>query len=112
MVDVACQFVVQNTRTDRQVKHQPKANEGFKQTVKTPFTVSLHLAIHSRVRDKNLVNMLSDVYIGNDYKFVLYVEKRIEQIALQRIVETGGFCLPNFVKRGVNICLLSTTSTS
>ena len=61
VVDVVCQFVVQNTRTDRQVKHQPKANEEFKQAVKTPLTVGLPLAIHSRVRDKNLVNTLSDV---------------------------------------------------
>ena len=38
MVDVACQFVVQNTRTDSQVKHQPKANEGFKETLKTPLS--------------------------------------------------------------------------
>ena len=103
VVDVVCQFVVQNTRTDRQVKHQPKANEGFKQAVKTPLSVGLPLAIHSRVRDKNLVNTLSDVYIGSDYKFVLDIEKRVEQSVLQRIVETGGFCLPNFVKRDVNI---------
>jgi len=68
MVDVACQFVVQNTKTDRQVKHQPKANEGFKQTMKTSLSVGLHLTIRSRVRNKKLVNTLSDVYIGSDYK--------------------------------------------
>lgn len=90
-VDVACQFVVQNTRTDRQVKHQPKANEGFKHTAKTPVSVGLPLAIHSRVRDKNLVKTLSDVYIGSDYKCILDIEKRVEQTVLQRIVETGGF---------------------
>ena len=44
MVDVAYQLVVQNTRTDRQVIHQPKANERFKQTVKTPLSVGLPLA--------------------------------------------------------------------
>ena len=103
VVDVACQFVVHNTRTDRQVKHQPKANEGFKHTVKTPLSVGLPLAIHSRVRDKNLVKTLSDVYIGSDYKCILDIEKRVEQSVLQRIVETGGFCLPDFVKRDVNI---------
>ena len=86
MVDVACQLVVQNTRTDRQVKHQPKANEGLKQTVKTPLSVGLPLAIHSRVRDKNLVSTLSDVYIRIDYKLVLDIEKRVEQSVLQRIV--------------------------
>ena len=103
MVDVACQFVVQNTRTDRQVKHQPKADEGFKQTVKTTLSVALLLAIHSRVCDKNLLNTLSDVYIGSDYKCILDIEKRVEQSVLQRIVATGGFCVPGFVKRDVNI---------
>ena len=43
------------------------------------------------------------MYIGSDYKFVLDIEKRVEQSVLQRIVETGGFCLPNFVKQDVNI---------
>ena len=32
-VDVACQFLVQNTRSDHQVKHQQKKNDGFLQTV-------------------------------------------------------------------------------
>ena len=44
-VVVACQFVVQNSRTDRQVKHDPKPNAGFKQTVQTPLSIGLPLAI-------------------------------------------------------------------
>ena len=103
MVDVACQFVVQNTRTDCQVKHQPKANKGFKRTVKMPLSVGLPLVIHSRVRNKNLVNTITDVYIRTDYKLVLDIEKHTEQSVLQRIVETGGFYLPNFLNQGVNI---------
>ena len=99
MVDVECQFVVQNTRTDREVKpHQSEANEGFKQTVKTTLRDGLPLAIHSRVRDKNLVNTLSDVYIGIDYKLVVDIEKRVEQSVLQRIFEMGVFRLRNFLK--------------
>ena len=102
-VDVACQFLIQNMRTDRQVKHQPKKNDGFQQTVQTPLSLGLPLTIHSRVRDKNLVNNLSQVYIGSDYQKILDLEKRVEQGVLQRIKETGGFCLPDFVKKGVNI---------
>ena len=66
-VDVACQFLVQNTRRDRQVNHQPEKNDQFQHTVQTPLSIGLPLAIHSRVRDKNLVNNLSEVYIGSDY---------------------------------------------
>ena len=90
-------------RTDRQVIHQPKKNDDFQQTVQTPLSLGLPLTIHSRVRDKNLVNNLSQVYIGSDYQKILDLEKRVEQGVLQRMKETGGFCLPDFVKKGVNI---------
>jgi hypothetical protein len=102
-VDVACHFLIQNTRSDRQVKHQPNKNYGFQQTVQTPLSIGLPLAIHSRVRDKNLVNNLSEVYIGSDYQRILELEKRLEQGVLQRMKETGGFCLSDFVKKRVNI---------
>ena len=65
--------------------------------------VGLPLAIHSRVRDKNLVRNLSEVYIGSDYRRILDLEKRVEQAFLQRKKRTGGFCLPDFVKKGKNI---------
>ena len=90
-------------RTDRQVKHQPKNNDGFQQTVQTPMSLGLPLTIHSRVRDKNLVNNLSQVYIESDYHKILDLEKHVEQGVLPRMKETGGFCLADFVKKGVNI---------
>ena len=102
-VDVACQFLVQNTRSDRQVNHQPKKNDQFQHTVQTPLSIGLPLAIHSRVRDKNLVNNLSEVYIGSDYRRILDLEKRVEQAVLQRMKETVGFCLPDLFKKGNNI---------
>lgn len=65
--------------------------------------VSLPLVIHSRVANENLVNTPSDLYIGKHYKLVLDIEKHIEQSVLQHILETGGFCFPNFFKQGLNI---------
>ena len=53
--------------------------------------------------ETRLVNNLSDVYIGSDYQRILDLEKRVEQGILQRMKETGGFCLPDFVTKGVNI---------
>ena len=103
IVDVSCQFMIQNSRTDRQVKHKPKKDDVFLQTLQTPLSVGLPLAVHSRVRDRNLVNNLSDVYIGSDYRKIVDIEKRVEQAVLHRMAETGGYCLPDFVKRGVNI---------
>jgi len=77
-------------------------DSGFRQTVQTPLLIGLLLTIHSTVLDKNLVNSLSQVYIGSDYQRILDLEKRVKQGAFQRIKETGGFCLPDFVKKGVN----------
>ena len=85
------------------MNHQPKKNDLFQHTVQTPLSIGLPLAIHSRVGDTNLLNNLADVYIGNDYRTMLDVEKRVEQAVLQGMKETGGFCLPDFVKKGKTI---------
>ncbi|EDO48260.1 predicted protein [Nematostella vectensis] len=71
VIDVTCQVLVQNARSDRQVKHQPKEDSEFMQTVDTPLSIGLPLAIHSRVRDKNLVTNLYDVYTGSNYRNLL-----------------------------------------
>ena len=55
------------------------------------------------MRDKILIQNLSDVHTGCDYQKILDLEKRIEQPVLHRMKDTGGFCLPDFVKKDVNI---------
>lgn len=85
-VDVACQFLIQTSCSDRQVKHKPKKELRFQQAVQTLRSIGLPLTIHSRVRDKNLMNNLSEVYISCDYKVILDLEKCIEQVVLQRTV--------------------------
>lgn len=44
----------EHTPSDRQMQHQPKKNNGFRQAVRTPLWIGLPLAIHSRVRDKTM----------------------------------------------------------
>lgn len=115
--NVACQFLIQNTKRNRQVCYQAKKIK-FEQTVQTPLSIGLPLAIHSRVRNKSLVNNLSELYIGCHYQKILDFEKRLEQGIIQRMDVTGGFCLPSFVKKGIivwfavdNIDLLEDTPT-
>ena len=102
-IDVACQFIIQNTKTDRQVKHNSKKAGGFLQTVQTPLCVGLPLTVHLRTRDQCLINNLTEVYIGCHYQKILNIEKRVQQGVLRRMGKTGGFCLPDFVKKGVNV---------
>ena len=103
VVDVSCEFLIHNTRSDRQVKHQSKRDGGFQQNVQTPLCIGLPLAVHSRVRDKNLINSLTEVCLGCDYQKIINIEKCIQQGVLERMKESGGFCLPDFVKKGVNV---------
>ena len=51
---------------------------------------------------KKIVKNLSDIYIGSEYLKILNLEKRVEQGVLHRIEDSGGFCLPDFVKKNVN----------
>ena len=97
-VEVGCQFIVQNTHTDKQVKHKPKFDTAFIHRVETPLSVGLPLTIHQRIRDKNLVRVLSSVYLGTRYEHVLNITKRIEHAVVHRMTATGGYCLPDFIK--------------
>ena len=49
---VVSQFILQNVRTDRQVKHKSTRDEGFMSTVETPLSVGVPLAIPAKSRDK------------------------------------------------------------
>lgn len=102
-VEVGCQFMVQNTHTDRQVKHKPKQDTVFVRRVETPLSVGLPLTVHQRVRDKNLVRVLSSAYIGSGYEHVLNITKRIEHAVVLRMTDTGGYCLPDFIKKGITV---------
>ena len=78
-------FLVHNTRSDRQVNHLRKKKCSVSAYCPDAPLNRPALAIHSRVRDKNLVNNLSEVSIGSDYRRILDLEKRVEQAVLQRM---------------------------
>ena len=100
-VEICCQFVIQNTCTDRQVKHKSKKDSGFVWHVETPLSIGLPMTIHQRVCDKNLIRVLSSVYLGTWYEQVLNITKHIERVVVLRMTETGGYCLPDFIKKGI-----------
>ena len=43
------------------------------------------------------------MYLGTSYENIINIEKRIENAVVLRMTETGGYCLPDFVKKGVPI---------
>ena len=100
-IDVMCQIMCQNAKTDRQVKY--KTEHVFKQTVQTPLSVGVPLTAHARLRDFNMVKNLQEVYIGEEYRHIINLEKRVEYAVIDRINKTGCYCIPDFVKKGVHL---------
>ena len=46
---------------------------------------------------------MSDLHIGTSYKGVLDLEKRIECAVVDRMSETGGYCLQEFIRKGQSL---------
>ena len=65
--------------------------------------IGLLLFVHSRVHEKNLGKNHFEVYMGSDYQKIFVLEKRVETVVLQQMVENGGFSLFDFVKKDVSL---------
>ena len=61
-------------------RFKPKKDIGFVQRAETPVYIGLPLTLHKTVRDKGLVNLLSNLYLGSSYSNVLNLHKRVECI--------------------------------
>ena len=100
-VDVMIQLLLGNVKTDRQVKYKPKTDKGYKRMVETPFSLGLSSLFHSKTRSKMLIDDLADMTLGETYKTTMNAEKMIESAVIERMKLSGGYCLPGFVKKGV-----------
>ena len=73
-MEVASQFLCQNMRSDRQIKHKTKKDSTINDFIQTPLPIGLPLAIHSNVCEKILQNYTKP-YIGMDnLKILSHVE--------------------------------------
>ena len=100
-IDTINQVICQNVKTDRQIFLQ--SDLPFKQTVETPVSIGIPLSIHTRFRDYQLVQNLSDIYIGSEYRHLIDLEKRVEYAVLDRASQTSWYCIPDFIKKGVHL---------
>ena len=62
IVEAASQFLCQNMRSDRQIKHTTKKDSTFKDFIQTPLPIGLPLAIHSKVREKTSTKLYKNLY--------------------------------------------------
>ena len=103
VVATSCQILQTNLHSDRQVSYQPKSDMVFRSRKMSPLTFNLPLAFHARHRDKVLVETLNHAYVGCSYKAILDYEADLEQAVLERMATGPGICIPDFVKKDVNI---------
>ena len=101
-VEMVSQVLIKSMRSSKQMKWKPQKDTTFKDVIQTPLSIGLPLSIHSKVHEKELVQNLAKTYIGSDYRKIINLEKRVEQGVLNRLENSGGFCLPDFVKKNVN----------
>ena len=99
-VDVVCQSVCKNSKSDRQVNLKSKVV--FKETVQTPISIGAPMCVHARFRIYHLVHNLSEIYIGEEYRKLIDLEKRVEYAVIDRVNSTGLLCIPDFVRKGVH----------
>ena len=85
------------------VKNSHTVDIRFIRRVETPLSGGLPLIIHQRVRDKNLLCVLSSVYLGTGYELVLNIMKCIAYALVLRMKDIGGHYLPDFIKKAITV---------
>ena len=85
------------TTDDRQMKYVlPIAEDKFKPSSETAFSLGVSLLLHQQTRKKSLVDIASRLGIGEGYSRVLRLEAQIAH-ATKRLNECNGLYIPPFV---------------
>lgn len=97
------QHIMTNLKTDRQARYKARADTHVSSKRETPLSIGLALSVHKRTRSKNLISLLSNLQIGYNYTQTIKLEKRIACGVSERMRESGGYCLPSFVKKNTPV---------
>ena len=107
------QLIYQATKSDSQLRYKPTSdsNKTFYNKKETPFSVSLGLLIHKKIRSKDIVNILANLNLLIDYEKVLRIETDIANAVVQRALKNIGVSVPPSIQAGLfNLQLITVTS--
>ena len=107
------QLIYQATKSDSQLRYKPTSdsNKTFYNKKETPFSVSLGLLIHKKIRSKDIVNILANLNLLIDYEKVLRIETNIANAVVQRALKNIGVSVPPSIQAGLfNLQLITVTS--
>lgn len=96
LMQTTSQFVSQNIKTSRQMNyHLERTNTNTYSKIETPLNVGVGLYTYHVTRSKKLINFLSDLNIGINYKKVVGIKKNIVQAVLGKMNENNGIFIPS-----------------
>ena len=106
-ISVACQFIIQLTKTSRHVSYKPQENATrhceISCTVGTPLNVGSGIYIHEETRCRELIDILSDLNISIDYDKLLNVESQLANSILAEINNNDGVFIPKSISKDLPI---------
>ena len=101
-ISVACQYIIQSTKTSRQVNYKPQENvtrnREISYTVETPLNVGTDIYIHQKTRCRELIYFLSDLNIFIDCDKLLNIKSQLADSVLTEIYNNN--CV--FIRKSVS----------
>ena len=96
LVGNVTQLVAQNVKTDRQINYKQQ-NRSYNK-IETPLSIGISMFIYHNTRSKKLINFISDLNIGVNYKKVISIKKAMaSSIQKQRNKRNGVFIPTGFI---------------
>ena len=96
LVGNVTQLVAQNLKTDRQINYKQQ-NRSYNK-IETPLSIRISMFIYHNTRSKKLINFISDLNIGVNYKKVISIKKAMDSsIQKQRNKRNGVFIPTGFI---------------
>ena len=75
LVEKVTQLVTQNVKTDRQINYKQK-NRSYNK-IETALSIAISIFIYHNTRSKKLINFISDLNAGHNYKKVVSIKKAV-----------------------------------
>ena len=106
-ISVACQYIIQSTKTSRQVNYKPQENvtrnREISCTVETPLHAGTGIYIHQKTRCRELIDILSDLNISIDYDKLLNIKSQLADTVLTEINNNDGVFIPRSISKDLPI---------
>ena len=102
-ISVARQYIIQSTKTSRQVNYKPQKNvtrnREISYTVGTPLNVGTGIYVHPKTRCRELINFMSDLNIFIDCGKLLNIKSQLADSILTEINSNDGVFIPKSISK-------------